>query len=79
MKNFHDPTFNERLMFHIRMATLHEISLQLCVMYDEQGRCGDKQLGQVFLGPESTGSQFEHWNEMRVGNKPIARWHKMFE
>ena len=74
-----NPVFNETLTFHIPVGILHQTSLHLAVMHRSQKRTGDELLGQVVLGPQSTGSQFEHWNDMRVNNKPMARWHKLFE
>ena len=70
-----NPVFNETLTFHIPIGILHQTSFMLSVKDHTQ----DEVLGKIFLGPQSTGSQFDHWNEMRVNNKPIARWHKLLD
>lgn len=72
-----NPVFNESLTFHIPHGILHQSSLLIAVKNDAGITSNDVLLGQVLLGPEATGFAFEHWNEMRVNNKPVARWHKL--
>lgn len=74
-----NPVFNETLTFHIPNGILHQTSLMLAVKNDKAKRTEDEFLGKIFLGPAATGNQFEHWNEMRINNKPIARWHKLMD
>lgn len=74
-----NPVFNETLTFHIPVGILHQTSFMLCVKSPVLNGTEDKLLGRVFLGPATTGSQFDHWNEMRINSKPIARWHKLLD
>ena len=74
-----NPVFNETLTFHIPVGILHQTSIMLAVKNDNAERIEDELIGKIFLGPASTGIQFEHWNEMRINNKPVARWHKLLE
>lgn len=74
-----NPVFNETLTFHIPVGILHQTSFMLCVKSPVLKGTDDKLLGRVLLGPATTGSQFEHWNEMRINSKPIARWHKLLD
>lgn len=74
-----NPVFNETLTFHIPVGILHQTSLMVAVKNENAKRTEDELLGKIFLGPTSTGNQFEHWNEMRINNKPIARWHKLLD
>lgn len=71
--------FNETLTFHIPIGILHQTSFMLAVKSQTPKRTEDELLGKIFLGPSSTGSEFDHWNEMRINNKPIARWHKLLD
>ncbi|XP_001637973.2 synaptotagmin-1 isoform X1 [Nematostella vectensis] len=72
-----NPIFNETLTFHIPHGILHEVSIVISIRHDSGEGEDDVILGQVLLGPETTGIQFEQWNDMRLNNKPIARWHKL--
>ena len=74
-----NPVFNETLTFHIPVGILHQTSLLVAVKNENAQRTEDQLLGRIFLGPTATGNQFEHWNEMRVNNKPVARWHKLLD
>ena len=74
-----NPVFNETLTFHIPVGILHQTSLLVAVKNENAQRTEDQLLGRIFLGPTATGNQFEHWNEMRINNKPIARWHKLLD
>ncbi|XP_078356564.1 synaptotagmin-6-like [Oculina patagonica] len=74
-----NPVFNETLTFHIPIGILHQTSFMLAVKNQMSERTEEELLGKIFLGPASTGSQFDHWNEMRINNKPIARWHKLLD
>lgn len=74
-----NPVFNETLTFHIPVGILHQTSFKLSVKSQTPKRTEDYLLGKVFLGPSSTGGEFDHWNEMRINNKPIARWHKLLD
>lgn len=74
-----NPVFNETLTFHIPVGILHQTSIILAVKNDDAKRTEDELIGKILLGPASTGIQFEHWNDMRINNKPVARWHKLFE
>lgn len=73
------PVFNETLTFHIPVGILHQTSFMLSVKSQTLKRTEDDLLGKIFLGPSSTGGEFDHWNEMRINNKPIARWHKLLD
>ena len=74
-----NPVFNETLTFHIPVGILHQTSIILAVKNDDAKRTEDELIGKILLGPASTGIQFEHWNDMRINNKPVARWHKLLE
>lgn len=74
-----NPVFNETLTFHIPIGILHQTSLMLAVKTHNAKKTEDEVLGKILLGPATTGNQFEHWNEMRINNKPIARWHKLLD
>ena len=74
-----NPVFNETLTFHIPVGILHQTSIFLAVKNDDAKRTEDELIGKILLGPASTGIQFEHWNDMRINNKPVARWHKLLE
>lgn len=74
-----NPVFNETLTFHIPVGILHQTSLLVAVKNENAQRTEDQLLGRIFLGPTAAGNQFEHWNEMRINNKPKARWHKLLD
>ena len=74
-----NPVFNETLTFHIPVGILHQTSIILTVKNDDAKQIEDELIGKILLGPASTGIQFEHWNDMRINNKPVARWHKLLE
>lgn len=73
------PVFNETLTFNIPVGILHQTSFMLAVNNENAKRIEDELIGKIVLGPSSTGNQFEHWNEMRINNKPVARWHKLLD
>jgi len=74
-----NPIFNETLTFRIPIGSLHQTSFMLAVKNENAKKPEDELLGKITLGPASTGTQFEHWNEMRINNIPIARWHKLLD
>lgn len=73
----HNPIYNETLTFHVPAEQLHETSLLFCVRSNMKNSSSSQILGKVLLGPEASGENFEHWDELRMGSKPKGRWHKL--
>ena len=76
-KREQNPKYNETLTFDVPPEYLHESSLLFCVLSKTKESYLEKNLGKVLLGPDGSGENFDHWEEMRIGIKPKPRWHKL--
>ena len=84
----------ETLILHLNLPCLIKNIARIIIIFNANWPCiisflaayvevslihESRIFGRIFLGPTATGNQFEHWNEMRINNKPIARWHKLLD
>ena len=76
-KREQNPKYNETLTFDVLVENLHESSLLICVLSKRKESYLEENLGNVLLGADASGEDFDHWEEMRTGTKPTARWHKL--
>ena len=75
--NEQNPIYNETLTFDVAAERLHETSVLCCVRSKKDNLRSAQILGKVLLGPEASGENFEHWDEVRTCSKPKGRWHKL--
>ena len=76
-KKKQNPKYSETLTFDVPAENLHESSLLICVLSKTKESYLEKNLGNVLLGADSSGENFDHWDEMRTETKPKARWHTL--
>ena len=63
-------------MFNLNKALLRQMTLELVLLSDSLlGH--NVVLGKVVIGPESTGDEKSHWNDMLNSKTAMARWHRL--
>lgn len=75
--NQQNPIYNETLTFNVPAERLHKTSLLFSVLSKKENSSNLEILGNVLLGPEASGENFDHWDYMRTSTKPTGKWHKL--
>lgn len=80
-KGENNPIFNESIIFNVPTNILKTIQLRLKVaeINSEQGvNSKPISVGQIIIGPTSTGRALEHWKQMLTPLRhPVAKWHPL--
>ena len=72
-----DPVWNEAMVFEIIFSRIRDIQVVVTVM-DYNHYLPNKVMGEVIIGPRSTGTGIKHWTDMLSSSrKAIAMWHRI--
>lgn len=70
-KNKVNPVFNEAISFDIPNENLDTTGILLTVIHE------NKIIGCVLVAGNADGKELEHWNRMKISDKPVAEWHAL--
>ena len=76
-KTGNSPIFNEVLACHLEPKQSHNVDIKV-ILFDKSQLVGKTELGQVTLSAQSSGEEYQHWNEViATPGKHIAKWHEL--
>ncbi|XP_071829284.1 synaptotagmin-7-like isoform X4 [Apostichopus japonicus] len=70
-----NPVYNESFVFNVQLERLRDTMFVITVM-DKDKLSRNDVIGGLILGPRSSPSEQEHWNNMlQKPRTPVAQWH----
>ena len=77
-RNTNNPIWNEALVFSVGNDSLKNLSVELALFSDNL-LGNDDLIGRVIVGPETSGEEINHWNDMINCKNAMARWHHLLK
>lgn len=74
-RNTPNPAFHEALVFSLQKDYLSSLTIELMVIHENV--LGNTIIGRILLGPESTGLEYEHWQDVIHIRNATGRWHPL--
>lgn len=72
-----NPVYNESFVFNVQLERLRDTMFVITVM-DKDKLSRNDVIGGLILGPRSSPSEQEHWNNMlQKPRQPVAQWHML--
>ncbi|XP_063230922.1 synaptotagmin-5 [Bacillus rossius redtenbacheri] len=74
-----NPVWNEALTFNVTSSHIATSAIEVCIMDQGNDLIGNNPLlGCCVIGPQESGAESDHWNDMtHCPRKAVAMWHTL--